>query len=98
MKGLIHYLTAIFILLTPFYGQATIKLEKISLLVNQEKGETTVRVDNIGNYPVLLFSSVVKNALSKQGEDPCSFSLRQPRALIRVNLSWYASCLPILGT
>ncbi|WP_406875287.1 fimbria/pilus periplasmic chaperone [Serratia marcescens] len=81
MKGLIHYLTAIFILLTPFHGQATIKLEKISLLVNQEKGETTVRVDNIGNYPVLLFSSVVKNALSKQGEDPL-FILSPPAARI----------------
>lgn len=69
------------LLITAVSAQATIKLEKISILVDQKKGESTVRVDNIGNYSVLLFSSVVENALSQQGKDPL-FILSPPVARI----------------
>ncbi|CAI0698225.1 fimbria/pilus periplasmic chaperone [Serratia ficaria] len=69
------------LLITAVSAHATIKLEKISILVDQKKGESTLRVDNIGNYSVLLFSSVADNALSQRGKDPL-FILSPPVARI----------------
>lgn len=81
MKGFIYRITALFLFSLSINGHATIKLEKIGLFINQDKGETTIRIDNIGNYPVLLFSSVAENSLSQQGKDPL-FILSPPAARI----------------